>query len=241
MSTATSGMPAETIEVPLEFETENSEKGALVLRESQEIAKILDEPGYVHVCSKLKDAAANIKMIEAYMEPFILVAHARHKKLTQKRGQLLVPFEKAKAKYSALVFNYQVAQEEERKRQEEAARAEALKQQEADQAAQAEQLANEDRIEEAVNLLETPVTPFIPATVATSIPKVSGISTAKISYAGEVTDMKAFVQGIAAGQTPLTVIKVDQSGLDKLCSMYRESSSFPGVRLVKRIGGSVRG
>lgn len=240
MSTATQ-MPAETIEVPLEFETENSEKGALVLRESQEITKIADEQTYIQVCSKVKDAAANIKMIEAYMEPFILVAHARHKKLTTKRGELLAPFETAKAKFSGLVFNYQVEQEEIRKRNEEQERAAALKQQEADQAAQAEQLAAEGRVAEGVQVLETPVTPFIPATVATSVPKVKGISTAKETYVGEVTNMMEFVKGIVEGKAPITLVTVDQGALDKLCGVYKEAMSFPGVKLKKRIGGSVRG
>ena len=90
-------------------------------------------------------------------------------------------------------------------------------------------------------VLEAPVTPFIPATVATSTPKVVGISTAKISYCGEVTNLMALVKGIAEGKAPITLIKVDQSQLDKACAMYRESMSFPGVTLKKKIGGSVRG
>jgi hypothetical protein len=234
-------MPAETIELPQEFEEEKSKEGALVLRESGEIVKIADQQSYLHVCSKVKEAAANIKSIEAYMEPFILVAHARHKKLTQKRAELLAPFEQAKTKLSALVFNFQVEQEEIRKREEEKARAEALRQQEADQAAQAEQLAAEDRLEEGVHLLETAITEFIPAAVASTVPRVKGISQASEKYIGEVTNMKAFVQGIAEGKTPLNLIKVDQSALDKLCGVYRESMAFPGVTLKKRIGGSVRG
>jgi hypothetical protein len=96
-------------------------------------------------------------------------------------------------------------------------------------------------VEEGVAVLEAPVTPFIPATVATSTPKVVGISTAKISYCGEVTNLMALVKGIAEGKAPITLIKVDQSQLDKACAMYRESMSFPGVTLKKKIGGSVRG
>jgi len=240
MSTVEQPLP-EIIELPAEFEQEKETSGAIVLRESQQITKIEDEQTYIAVCAKVKDAAANIKAIEAYMQPFIDRAHAAHKRLTTVRGRLTGPFEEAKTKLSALVFNFQVEQEQKRAREEESARAAALKQQQEDQAAQAEQLASEGRFEEGVGVLETPVVPYIPATVATSVPKVKGISTAKESYCGEVVDLMALVKGIAAGQAPLSMVVADQKQIDKACALYRESMSFPGVKLRKKIGGSVRG
>jgi len=234
-------MPAEMMEIPQEFETENSAKGALVLRESQQITKVEDEGQYLQVCAKAKEAAANIKIVTAYMQPFIDRAYAAHKRLTGVRGRLLEPFETAKEKLDALVFNYQIEQKQQRLRQEEAERAAALKQQQEDQAAQATQLADEGRIDEGLAILEAPVVPIIPATVATSVPKVKGISTASEKYVGEVTNMLEFVKGIAEGKAPLNLVKVDQSALDKLCGVCRESMAFPGVRLTKKIGGSIRG
>jgi hypothetical protein len=236
--------PVETTEITQEFEKEKTSAGALVLQESQQITKVEDEPTYIIVCNKALEAAANIKSIEAYMQPHIDRAHAAHKRLTTIRARLVEPFEQGKKKFSALAFDFQIEQENIRRRQEEAARAEALKQQQADQAAEAEQLAAEGRVEEGVAVLENPVVPVIPATVATSVPKVKGIGTASQKYVGEITDLKAFIEGIATGKTPITLLKkdcVDQMALDKLCGIYREATAFPGVTLKKKTGGSVRG
>lgn len=234
-------MPAEMIDIPQEFETENSAKGALVLRESQQITKVEDEATYLHVCAKAKEAAANIKSIEATMQPFVDRAHSAHKRLTTIRSRLLQPFEEAKEKFGSLTFNFQIEQEQKRARAEEEARAAALKQQQEDQAAQAEQLAAEGRVEEGVAVLEAPVVPFIPATAATSIPKVKGISSASVKYVGEISNMMEFLKGIVDGKTPITLVSVEQSELNKLCSVYKEAMSFPGVKLKKQIGGSIRG
>jgi hypothetical protein len=229
------------IEIPLEFEQEKTSEGALVLQESQKITKVEDESQYIIVCNKAKDAAANINAITAYMQPFVDRAHAAHKRLTTIRGRLLQPFEDAKGKFSGLAFNFQEEQRQARARAEEEERKKALAQQEADRAAQATQLADEGRIDEGLAVLETPVVPFIPATVASMVPKVKGISSAKITYVGEVTNMMEFVKGIVEGKTPITVLKVDQSALDKLCGIYKEATAFPGVKLQKKIGGSIRG
>lgn len=243
MSTATQ-QPMEMMEIPQDFQEEKAEAGALVLQESQQITRVEDEAAYMVVCSKALEAAANINAITAYMQPYVDQAHAKHKRLTSTRARLLEPFETAKKKFSSLAFDFQIEQENIRHRQEEAARAEALKQQEADRAAEATQLADEGRIDEGLAVLENPVVPVIPATVATSVPKVKGIGTASQKYVGEVTDLKAFIRGIAEDKIPLTLLKkdcVDQTALDKLCGIYRESMAFPGVTLKKKTGGSVRG
>lgn len=241
MSTTAQAPLEEILEFPQEFIEESASEGALVLQHSQELIKIEDESQYAYAASKLKEAAGIIASKTAYMQPHIDRAYAAHKRLTAVRARILQPFEDAKAKYGSLVFNYQIEQRRALERKQEEERADALKQQEADRAAQAEQLAAEGRTEEGVALLDAPIVPVVPVTIATSVPKIRGISAASEKYVGEVTNMMEFVQGIAEGKAPVHLLKVDQGALDKLCGVYKEAMSFPGVTLRKKVGGSVRG
>lgn len=241
MSTLTQ-QPAisDELEFPEQFIEESVSEGTLVLQHAQELTKIEDESQYVFAAMKLKEATAVIAAKTAYMQPNIDRAYAAHKRLTGVRARLLQPFEDAKEHYGSLVFNFQIEQKKAKARKEEAERAAALKQQEADRAAQATQLADEGRIDEGLAVLETPVTPVIPVTIASSVPKIKGIGTASEKYVGEVSDLMALVKGVAEGKAPLQILKVDQSALDKLCGVYREAMSFPGVTLKRKTGGSVR-
>lgn len=241
MSTVAQAPLEELSEFPAIFIEESTSEGALVLQHSQELVKIADESQYTYAASKLKEATAIILAKTAYMQPHIDRAYAAHKRLTAVRSRLLAPFEEAKVKFGSLVFNYQIKQKQALERRQEEERAAALKQQEADRAAQAEQLAKEGRIEEGVAVLESTMVPVIPVTIATAAPKIKGIGTASEKYVGEVTDMMAFVKGIADGKIPMKCIKVMQSEVDKLCGLYGTTVAFPGVTLKTKTGGSVRG
>jgi hypothetical protein len=245
MSTATQQPTVPIIldefEFSQEFVDESASEGALVLQHAQQLTKIEDESQYMFAAMKLKEAAAVITAKTAYMQPNIDRAYAAHKRLTSVRARILQPFEDAKAHYGSLVFNFQLEQKRALARREEEERAAALKQQEVDREAQATNLANEGRVEEGLAMLETTVTPVLPVSIATPVPKIKGIGTASEKYVGEVTNMMEFLKGIVEGKAPITLVTVDQGALDKLCVVYKEAMSFPGVKLKKKIGGSVRG
>jgi hypothetical protein len=247
MSTA----PAEAVTVDeqiaaaqiAEFELEQQPKGALVLKECQEITKVVDESQYLIVCSKAKDAAANVKMIEAYMQPFIDRAHAAHKRLTTTRATLLAPFATAKKKFGQLAAQYQDEQEKAARKAEEEARAAAQKAEEEARAAQAEQLAAEGRVEEGVAVLEAPVI-AAPSVVAREVMKVRGISAPREKFHAEVFDLMALVKAVAEGKVPLAMLEANQSNLDKQADMFgkmNQDLGYPGVRVKKELGISIRG
>lgn len=226
-----------------QFELDQTPKGALVLKECQELTKVENEEQYLIVCARAKDAAANIKLIEAYMQPHVDRAHARHKALTSKRAALIEPFEVAKEHYGQLAAHYQDEQDRLAREASENARREAEAKEREARTAQAEQLAKEGRVEEGVAVLEAPVI-SAPAVVAKATPKVKGISAPREKYSAEVFDLMALVKAVAKGEVPLIMLEPNQKNLDKQADMFGKMKTelgYPGVRVKKELGINIRG
>ena len=61
-------------------------------------------------------------------------------------------------------------------------------------------------------------------------------------WVSQVTDFKALVQAVAAGEYPLELLQPDQAALNALGRAYKESAKIPGVRVWFESGKvSVRG
>lgn len=225
---------------PLEVECdEYVTTAALVVQEKAAIVKISDDVTYQKVCTIAQDAASNIKKIETHLNPQREAAYARWKKICGIRERLITPFEDAKKWASRLIGTYQYEQEQERQRKENEEQARVLKEAEELQAQQATQLADEGRVDEGLAVLDqTPI--LAPVAASRAIPKVSGIGTARVTYKAEVTNLKLLVAAIAAGTVPINVIEVDQSALNKLADLYKDTFEVPGCKLVKSTTTSIR-
>jgi hypothetical protein len=74
----------------------------------------------------------------------------------------------------------------------------------------------------------TPAVIVTPA-AAPSVPKVEGISTTR-KYRGVITDPKAIIRSVAAGQAPDTLVAPDQSAINKFAQATKGSMIVPGIR-----------
>ena len=68
--------------------------------------------------------------------------------------------------------------------------------------------------------------------ITAPVPRVAGISTRK-KWTGNVVDLQALIQAVAAGEAPATLLQVDQKKLDKLVNDMDGERKFPGVENVK--------
>ena len=75
---------------------------------------------------------------------------------------------------------------------------------------------------------QQPITPAAPVVVAEK-PKAAGISM-RDNYKAEVTDLMALVKAVAAGDAPITMIKADDSALNKMAKATKGSVKMAGVR-----------
>lgn len=197
-----------------------------------------------------------LREVGASFDPIVAKAHEAHKAAVKERDRLKGPAEDLKREAGRLGASYDT---ELRRRQAEADRLANLErerlQREADTAAerdrQAAQKAAEDtRLAEAATLetagdaagamalIKAPVfvLPVVAAPVFVPPPaqiatKVEGASFGE-TWGAEVIDMLALVKAVAAGQQPLTYLKVDTVALNGVARALRGALAIPGVRAV---------
>lgn len=199
-----------------------------------------------------KAIVAMEKEVNDYWDPLVTAAHKTHKALTAKRAEFLEPLAKAKADQTRLMKTW--AQEEERKRQEaerianERARQEAERlakeaaakaKKEAEERALADAVALEEAgfKEEATKVLqEAPAAAPIPAPVPVAqivqprtVPKGFGAAT-KTTWKAQVTDMRALLTAILAGQVPMGAVAANESFLNAQAKLLQKEMAWPGVR-----------
>jgi hypothetical protein len=214
---------------------------ALIIALDTSIVSITDDSSYQAVCSRLKNASANIKAIEAYLKPLKERRYAAWKRLTTLEAKLTEPLQAIKTRDSRLVGAYQL--EQQRKAQEEQRKAQLLAEQAATEARarQAEQLATEGRVAEGVALLDAPEVIPEPVYVAPTTPKVQGVSAPRLTYSVEVISLTELVKAVVEGRAPLGCVIPDQSALNKMASALKNGFSLPGCKLKVTAASSTRG
>jgi len=214
---------------------------ALALIEQARAIKVTNAAEYQQACDFGRELAGRIKRAEIYFENLIEPARTAWKRLTTARDAILTPMEQAKKHVSQLAANWQL---EERKRAEAEAEQERIKavRAEEDRRLQAaEALAAEGRQAEAEQLLVEEAIPMpIVANVSQNVPKVSGVSTARLYFGIEVTSLKLLVEAAAAGKIPLECLKADESFLKKQAAAFKGKLAYPGVRVTQTAGTSFR-
>jgi len=150
---ATTETPVQVLDITdeqlSEFGSEYAEQ-ALVLQKELALEAIKDDATYQRVAQAGLDAAANIKLIEAYLNPLKERRHAAWKRVTTVIAAKTAPFEEVKKKAGQLVAKYQYEQEQARQAAEQAERDRLQKEEDARRAQEAEQLAKEGRLEEGL-------------------------------------------------------------------------------------------
>ena len=104
--------------------------------------------------------------------------------------------------------------------------------------AQAEHLAKQGRKEAAEALLNKPlVVPTV--TVASFVPKVSGISH-RGTWSAQVEDFATLVKAVAEGKANLGLLEPNQPALNQLAVALKGNFNVPGVKAVKKTGMATR-
>lgn len=121
-------------------------------------AFIVDSADALQQCEQfVLDIDADIKEVEAELNPGIAKANDTHKHLTQQRKKFLDPRKAAKATAKSKCATYRRQEEEKRRKEEDRLRVIALKEAEDQRLAEAEQLAKAGHEEAADEVLEQPV------------------------------------------------------------------------------------
>jgi hypothetical protein len=190
---------------------------------------VVDADSYGAAGIRWKAIVAMEKEVNAFWDPLVDQAHKTHKALTAKRAEFLDPLGKAKTEQTRLMKAW--AQEEERKRLE----LERLAQERARKEAEDKALAEAAELEKAgfkeaaeQTLAAPPPPPQIVQPKA--VPKGFG-SAIKTTWKAQVTDMKAFVEAVAAGRIPMGAVLPNQVLLNDQARMLKKELTWPGVRV----------
>ncbi len=140
------------------------------------------------------------------------------------------PYNTEKARLGGLLTAYQSEQRRLREIEEQKAREAAQKQAEEDALQRALELAAAGESEAADAVLEEEVI-AAPVVIQAAAPKPTG-SVARKNYQIEVTDLKALVTAVVAGQVPLMAVVANESFLGQMAKSMKESFSYPGVKLI---------
>lgn len=222
-------------------ELEELSKGvALVVQETLAITKIDNDLTYQKVCKMGLDAAANIKNIEALLDPICDQRYAHWKRATSVRSERTGPFVQIKERCSVLVGAYDAEKKKAAAREELRLRIQAQKEAGAQNAAEAQQLFDEGREAEALAMLERNAVPVMPIMVTDSAPKVKGVSSARQKFVGRVTDFLALIKAIGKGKVPTVVVSLNQTKLDQFIALDPKKQ-IDGVEVVEVNKAGFRG
>jgi len=213
---------------------------ALVLQQVVAIEKIVNEGQFQQVATAGLEAAANIKALEAYVNPIKERAYARWKRITTVLSEKTAPFLEVKTKSSRLIGAYQHAVEQQRMAEEAAQRARLMEEEARLRAQQAEQLAAEGRIEDGVALLESPVMTTAPVAATTQAPKAQGVTNAAEKWSAEVVDLMTLVKAVAEGKVPLFALQADMTFLNSQARSMKQLLAYPGVEARREFKSSFR-
>lgn len=166
---------------------------------------------------------------DTFAEP-IRAAHAAHKAMIAARDKHDKPLAQAEATIKLKRGEY-VAEQERKRREEEARLREiARREEEERRLAEAQQLEAEGRNDEAEAVLDEPIeTP--PVVVSAAVPKSDGISTRK-TWTYRIVD---------EAKIPRQYLIPDTRALGSLARSLREKASVPGVEFYAETSTAVRG
>lgn len=188
---------------------------------------VKDTDTYLFAAEKLKAAKALASEIKEFFKPLKEKAKAAHHALCESEKEKLAPLDVTISDIGGKMRAYEAeqaraAKEEERrlselaKKQEEEARLlEAIEAEESGDADTAKRIMEEK--------LPAPV-----VRVQAEVPKVQGLSY-RTSYHAEVTDLRALVKAVAAGEVPILAVMASQQFLDSQARSLKESFAYPGV------------
>jgi hypothetical protein len=148
------------------------------------------------------------------------------------------PLNQEKLRLGGLLTAYQAAERRKREEEERLARIAAEKQAEEEAIQRAIELAAAGEEDAAEAVLEETII-AAPVVIAASAPKPVG-SVARESFKAEVTNLMELVKAVAAGTVPLMAVVANEQFLNNQARTFKESLSYPGVKVKKSESTSFR-
>ena len=168
------------------------------------------------------------KQIADTFDPLAKKAHDSHKAILEQKKKAEAPLVEAEGIIKPAISRYMAEAERKRREEEERIRKEMEKRAEEDALAAAIEAEDAGDLAEADAIINTPV--FGPHVAAPPPPKLEGISIRNI-IKFEVTDLRALVKAVAAGQVPIEAIKPNDVVIGAQARSLRLSLRWPGVRV----------
>lgn len=210
---------------------------ALTWPEKAHALRVVDAETYDRAGELLKGIKALRDEIADTFDPHIKRAHEAHRALCREKQDAEAPLAEAERILKSGLSAYaqeqeRIRREEERRLQEEARKREEQRRLEEAAALEREAKATGDQAleQEAHALLARPVmTP--PVTVASSTPKVAGI-THRDAWSAKVTSLVALIKFVAAHPEHQNLLQPNQAALNQLARAMKANLKIDGVQAV---------
>ena len=212
------------------MDTEKYEQQALTLRHKVDSIEVVDNDSFVAVGSIEQTARDNQRLIKEHLNPQITEAHSKHRKLTQLRNRLILPFEDLYTACRHKRIAYQREQEHKAKLEQEAKEAEAKQLAEQARIKQAEKLEKEGKNEQAEAVIDTPI-------VEQAVPKAETVKVAGIrkTYYCEINSIPMLFTAYATEKLAIPELSDKDVNdlarilkLNSLAKALKSSFSVPG-------------
>lgn len=213
---------------------------------------VSDDASYSAAGEFLRKVATLKKKVMEVIGPVVTKAHEAHKAAVKMRDELLAPPATAEDLVKRKMATWE--NEQQRLREAEQRRLQAIADKEAEdrrlaEALEAEErakaLAAQNRPEEAAQaeqqvqeLLEAPIS-APPIQLPPATPKVQGVSMRE-TWSAQVDSMMDLVRAIAAGKASIEFVAPNLPALNAQARSLKETFNIPGVRAIKVSSPSVR-
>lgn len=207
-----------TAEVPVKTD-EIDRQGVQAIESAKEI-NIQTSEQYLDATTFLKSLKGLRARIEDTFRPVIDAAHNAHKKAIAAMKKHSDPVDQAESIVKHKVAGYLAAEEKKRQEQEAKARAEAKKKADDEALRRAEDLQKQGKTAQAEQVLNTPTTPA-PVILAKTTPDVQGVSTRKV-WKFRIID---------ANLIPREYMTVDEKKIGGVVRALKDATNIPGVEV----------
>lgn len=168
------------------------------------------------------------KKIQDTFGPICAAAFAAHKAAVKAQKDAEAPLVEAEGIIKPSIARYMAEAERKRREEEERIRKEMEKRAEEEALAAALEAEAAGDLAGAEAIIETPI--YVPQVIAPPAPKLEGISIRKI-VKFEVTDLRALVKAVAAGQVPIEAVEPSNTVIGAQARSLRTSLRWPGVKV----------
>lgn len=203
-----------------------------------EAFEILSQEDYGMAAEALLGIKALQKEVKKACAPVKAATNAAHKAATQQENGFLAPLTTAERTFKGKMGTWDDQQEAAAREERRLIAAAQTKAEEELRLEKARRLEEEGKDEEADQVLETPIQmPIAPEPVAV---KTQGISKSK-KWSAQVTDMRAFLQGILDGKIPESAVEPNAKMLRQQATALQDQFKWPGVEVKSETVLSARG